>query len=138
MQIQQISGFKAWQYGLLLNRLIERDNTYIYTSEFDDGIHEELKRSKRCIERSLLDYYQYQNTLNRELSDIVFQEVLNEKETDYDNVLKVTQYVEELRLKLNSVDVTKITKEEFNWEELFQSTKEESNQESVKKVSISN
>ena len=41
---------KPQQLGLLLRRTIARDNVYIYcTSEFDEQVHEELKRQYRVI-----------------------------------------------------------------------------------------
>lgn len=35
---------KAWQFDTLLARFIERDNVFIYGTEFDSQVHEELKR----------------------------------------------------------------------------------------------
>ena len=44
------------QLDLLMRRTIARDNVYIYcTSEFDEQVHEELKRQYRVIERGMLD-----------------------------------------------------------------------------------
>jgi len=70
-----------------LSRLIARDHVYIYcTSDFDEQVHEELKRSRRVIHRSLQDFYTFGNTQERELADFVYLDILNEKEEETEKV----------------------------------------------------
>jgi hypothetical protein len=60
---------------------------YIYcTSDFDEQVHEELKRSRRVIHRSLQDFYTFGNTQERELADFVYLDILNEKEEETEKV----------------------------------------------------
>jgi tetrahydromethanopterin S-methyltransferase subunit G len=44
----------------------------MYSSEFDRQVHEELKRMRRVIERSMSDYYRFGNTMGRDIGDIVY------------------------------------------------------------------
>ena len=70
-----------------MSRLIARDHVYIYcTSDFDEQVHEELKRSRRVIHRSLQDFYTFGNTQERELADFVYLDILNEKEEETEKV----------------------------------------------------
>jgi hypothetical protein len=58
-------------------------------------VHEELKRSKRCIYRALEDHFKYGDVaMGRHIDDIVYFEVLNQKEEQEDHVLKVSRYIE--------------------------------------------
>lgn len=41
------------------------------------------------------DYFYFQNTLNRDLSDIVYLDVLNERETDPQKIDKLKSYIEQ-------------------------------------------
>ena len=51
------NSHKQWQFERLVNRLAMRDHVYMYSgsSEFDQQIHEEIKRMKRVAERGLID-----------------------------------------------------------------------------------
>jgi hypothetical protein len=70
-----------------LSRLIARDHVYIYcTSDFDEQVHEELKRSRRIIHRNLQDFFTFGNTQERELADFVYLDILNEKEEETEKV----------------------------------------------------
>ena len=70
-----------------MSRLIARDHVYIYcTSDFDEQVHEELKRSRRVIHRSLQDFYTFGNTQERELADFVYLDILNEMEEETEKV----------------------------------------------------
>jgi hypothetical protein len=79
------NSHKQWQFERLVNRLAMRDHVYMYSgSEFDQQIHEEIKRMKRVAERGLIDQVVFkQNVMNgREITDYVYLDVLHERETD--------------------------------------------------------
>ena len=46
-------------YVISLNNIIERDNAFIYSNEYDEYVHHELKRQQRVLFRSFNDYYWY-------------------------------------------------------------------------------
>lgn len=50
---------------------------------------------KRCLFRGLDDYFYYGNNLNRDLHDIIYLDVLNEKENNLSQIKNVVNYVEE-------------------------------------------
>jgi hypothetical protein len=52
---------------------------------------------KRVIFRGLDDYFVYDNTMNRDLSDIIYSDILNEKENDEDTLIKVHDYLIQLK-----------------------------------------
>jgi len=110
---------KAWQFETLLSRFIERDNVYIYGTEFDSQVHEELKRQRRCLYRALTDYYMFGNSMQSDLTDIVYYDLLNEQEEDSAKVQKLSGYIEEtISRLLKDKDVQKVmVKEEdkFTW-----------------------
>jgi hypothetical protein len=56
-------------------------------------VHEELKRSRRCIDRALTDYFNYGNPMARDLCDFVYLDVFNEKETDPEKVVSTAKYI---------------------------------------------
>jgi hypothetical protein len=58
-------------------------------------VHEELKRMKRVVFRSLEDRYWYGNAQARDMRDFVYLDILNETEEEGAQVEKVSQYIEE-------------------------------------------
>ena len=64
------------------------------SSDFDSQVHEELKRARRVIFRGLYDYYYFGNTLGRDLQDIVYEDILNEKESDPAQIEKLAIYID--------------------------------------------
>jgi hypothetical protein len=52
-------------------------------------VHEELKRMKRVVFRSLEDRYRYGNAQGRDIRDFVYLDILNEAEGESAQVEKV-------------------------------------------------
>jgi len=65
----------------------------MYSEQFDEQIHEELKRMRRVVSVGMLDQLRYGNSLQRELTDFVYMDVLNEKETQSDTVERLAKYI---------------------------------------------
>ena len=84
---------KEWQFERLTDRLLQRDHVYMYSEQFDEQIHEELKRMRRVVSIGMLDQLRYGNSLQRELTDFVYMDVLNEKETQSDTVERLAKYI---------------------------------------------
>ena len=90
----------------------------MYSSEFDRQVHEELKRMRRVIERSMSDYYRFGNTMGRDIGDIVYQEVLGE-EASQEEVEETVKYIEEMRVKVvKNRKIISENEKEFKWEAL--------------------
>ena len=60
-----------------LRVLVREDNAYLFSTEYDEHVHEELKRQQRVLFRSLEDFFVYENTLKRDFSDIIYLDILN-------------------------------------------------------------
>jgi phenylpyruvate tautomerase PptA (4-oxalocrotonate tautomerase family) len=97
---------------------------YIYSSsDFDPLIHEELKRMKRTVYRSLTDYFMFGNSMHRHLPDIVFQEILNSREgTTEQQVDKLARYLNAM-IKIMQSDKSVIyvmcnQEDKFNWTDI--------------------
>lgn len=76
---------------MLMDRMIQRDHVFIYSNDFDSQVHEELKRQKRVVFRSLTDYLRFGNTMNRDIQDIVYYDIFNEKEPEH--VEKISKHL---------------------------------------------
>jgi len=74
--------YRSKSIDLLLSKLIDTKLVYLFSSERNRLIHEEVKRQKRTLFRALTDYYRFGNTLERHIEDIIFDEVLNEEGTE--------------------------------------------------------
>ena len=92
---QSAFALKHDNFIISLNNIIERDNAFIYSNEYDEYVHHELKRQQRVLFRSLNDYYWYQNTMGRSIEDIIYLDVLNENEIDQtEQVQSIKSYVQ--------------------------------------------
>jgi hypothetical protein len=115
---------KHWQLEQLLSRAIARDNVYVYGDDFDSQVHEELKRQRRCLNRALVDYFKFGNYQGRQLSDIVYFELLNEKEAEAEKVEAVARYIEEtmgkLRRSKDNLKVIVNEEEKFSWKTIME------------------
>jgi hypothetical protein len=105
---------------LVLARFIARDNVYIYGSDFDSQVHDELKRQCRCLNRAMTDYFMFGNSMNRDLKDIVYFELLNEHEQDENKIETITKYIETTLQKLMRAkelqDIIVREEAKFSWE----------------------
>ena len=70
------------------------DNVYLFTNEFDELIHEELKRSKRVIDHSLSSCFNLDD--GQGLEDVLFYNVLNQnKEVSDEDIEKIASYLKQ-------------------------------------------
>ena len=78
-----------------LNLIIEKDNAFLYSNDYDEYVFNELQRAKRSIFRSLFDYFVFENTLQRDINDIIYLDVFNQQV--FDTNLKLKEGEEDLR-----------------------------------------
>ena len=71
----------------------------------------------------MLDLYRWGNTLNRDLRDFVYLDVLNEAEEDSEKIEKVAKYIDDTMRKLvTDRELRKLITEreqEFSWEKVW-------------------
>ena len=82
--------------------IIQKDNAFLYSNEFDEYVYHELIRAKRSIYRSLTDYFVFENSLIREIDDIIYLDILNQKV--FDTNLKLKEGEEDLRDEVTQID----------------------------------
>ncbi|TNV86519.1 hypothetical protein FGO68_gene8026 [Halteria grandinella] len=113
----------TYQFDTLLSRLIQRDHVFAYGTDFDPQIHDELKRMKRTVYRSLEDYFMYGNQMGRDINDIVYQEILGEKDgVSEEEVEKIAGYLKRM-IKVMQKDKSVIyvmcnQEDKFNWSDI--------------------
>jgi hypothetical protein len=86
-------------------------------------VHEELKRMKRVVFRSLEDRYRYGNTQERDIRDFVYLDILNEAEEESAHVEKIALYIEETMRKFKEDrEVRRLIvkrEQEFTWDKVW-------------------
>ena len=87
---------------LTLDLIIQKDNAFLYSNDFDEYVYHELIRAKRSVFRSLTDYFVFENSLNREIDDIIYLDILNQKV--FDTNLKLKEGEEDLRDEVAQID----------------------------------
>ena len=76
----------------------------------------------------MTDFYKFGNVSKRDLRDIVYYDVLNEKETDEIKIEALSQYITDtLKLMVKDREIQRaiVTQESvFNWSEVFKKDNE--------------
>ena len=93
-------------YMKSLQTIIERDNSYLYSNEYDEYVHDELKRQQRVLFRSLDDFYWFGNTLNRDIEDIIYLDILNENLENDSEITKIKDYISLRMTQLHPLSFT--------------------------------